>query len=93
MTTKIPMTPDGHTRLSAELRRLKTEERPAVINSSDLRREASPVPAMSFCNLTSMESFREVSCVSRRSNNQIIYIASRCDYSHSIVDGGLELMS
>ena len=28
MTIKIPMTPDGHARLSAELRRLKTEERP-----------------------------------------------------------------
>ena len=33
MTTKIPMTPDGHARLSAELRRLKTEERPAVIKA------------------------------------------------------------
>jgi hypothetical protein len=31
MTIKVPMTPDGHARLSAELRRLKTEERPAVI--------------------------------------------------------------
>ena len=33
MTNKIPMTPEGHARLSAELRRLKTEERPAVIRA------------------------------------------------------------
>jgi transcription elongation factor GreA len=39
MTTKIPMTPDGHTRLSAELRRLKTEERPAVIKAIAAARE------------------------------------------------------
>jgi transcription elongation factor GreA len=39
MTTKIPMTPEGHTRLSAELRRLKTEERPAVIKAIAAARE------------------------------------------------------
>ena len=39
MTTKIPMTPDGHARLSAELRRLKTEERPAVIKAIAAARE------------------------------------------------------
>ncbi|MDX6748225.1 transcription elongation factor GreA [Geminicoccaceae bacterium 1502E] len=31
MSNKIPMTPEGHARLSAELKRLKSEERPAVI--------------------------------------------------------------
>ena len=39
MTTKIPMTPEGHTRLSAELERLKTEERPAVIKAIAEARE------------------------------------------------------
>ena len=39
MTTKIPMTPEGHARLSAELRRLKTEERPAVIKAIAAARE------------------------------------------------------
>ena len=39
MTIKIPMTPDGHARLSAELRRLKTEERPAVIKAIAAARE------------------------------------------------------
>jgi transcription elongation factor GreA len=39
MTTKVPMTPDGHARLSAELRRLKTEERPAVIKAIAAARE------------------------------------------------------
>ncbi|TVQ38542.1 MAG: transcription elongation factor GreA [Geminicoccaceae bacterium] len=29
--TKTPMTPEGHTRLVAELKRLKSEERPSVI--------------------------------------------------------------
>jgi len=33
MVTKIPMTPEGHTRLSAELKRLKNVERPAVIKA------------------------------------------------------------
>ncbi len=31
MMTKTPMTPEGHTRLVAELKRLKSEERPSVI--------------------------------------------------------------
>ena len=39
MTKKIPMTPDGHARLSAELQRLKTEERPAVIKAIAAARE------------------------------------------------------
>ena len=39
MTIKVPMTPDGHARLSAELRRLKTEERPAVIKAIAAARE------------------------------------------------------
>lgn len=33
MSNKIPMTPEGHARLSAELKRLKTVERPAVIKA------------------------------------------------------------
>ena len=33
MIEKIPMTPEGHARLSAELKRLKNEERPAVIRA------------------------------------------------------------
>jgi transcription elongation factor GreA len=33
MTNRIPMTPEGHARLTAELKRLKTVERPAVIKS------------------------------------------------------------
>jgi len=33
MVTKIPMTPEGHTRLSAELKRLKNVERPTVIKA------------------------------------------------------------
>ena len=33
MTTRIPMTPEGHARLSAELKRLKAVERPAVIRA------------------------------------------------------------
>ncbi len=37
--TKIPMTPDGHTRLSAELKRLKNVERPAVIRAIAAARE------------------------------------------------------
>src|SRR4051794_27924062 len=39
MTTKIPMTPDGHARLSAELKRLKNVERPAVIKAIAAARE------------------------------------------------------
>ena len=39
MSNKIPMTPDGHTRLSAELKRLKTVERPAVIKAIESARE------------------------------------------------------
>lgn len=31
MLTKTPMTPEGHNRLISELKRLKSEERPAVI--------------------------------------------------------------
>lgn len=31
MLTKTPMTPEGHSRLVAELKRLKSEERPSVI--------------------------------------------------------------
>ena len=37
--TKIPMTPEGHTRLSAELKRLKNIERPAVIKAIAAARE------------------------------------------------------
>ena len=33
MSNKIPMTPDGHTRLHAELKRLKNIERPTVIKA------------------------------------------------------------
>jgi len=33
MTQRVPMTPEGHTRLSAELKRLKAIERPAVIRA------------------------------------------------------------
>lgn len=33
MTIKVPMTPDGHARLTAELKHLKTVERPAVIKA------------------------------------------------------------
>ena len=33
MLGKTPMTPDGHARLAAELKRLKSEERPAVIKA------------------------------------------------------------
>ena len=39
MSNKIPMTPDGHARLSAELKRLKTIERPAVIKAIAAARE------------------------------------------------------
>ena len=39
MTIKVPMTPEGHARLSAELRRLKVEERPAVIKAIAAARE------------------------------------------------------
>jgi transcription elongation factor GreA len=39
MTTKIPMTPEGHSRLSAELKRLKSVERPAVIKAIAAARE------------------------------------------------------
>jgi transcription elongation factor GreA len=39
MTSKVPMTPDGHARLSAELKRLKTVERPAVIKAIAAARE------------------------------------------------------
>jgi len=39
MTNKIPMTPEGHARLSADLRRLKTVERPAVIKAIAAARE------------------------------------------------------
>lgn len=38
-TTKIPMTPQGHARLAAELKRLKGEERPAVIKAIAAARE------------------------------------------------------
>jgi transcription elongation factor GreA len=33
MSNRIPMTPDGHARLTGELKRLKTVERPAVIRA------------------------------------------------------------
>ena len=39
MTNKIPRTPEGHARLSAELKRLKTVERPAVIKAIAAARE------------------------------------------------------
>lgn len=39
MIEKIPMTPEGHSRLSAELKRLKNEERPAVIRAIAAARE------------------------------------------------------
>ena len=39
MSNKIPMTPDGHIRLSAELKRLKGVERPAVIKAIEAARE------------------------------------------------------
>jgi transcription elongation factor GreA len=39
MTNRIPMTPEGHVRLTAELKRLKTVERPAVINAIAAARE------------------------------------------------------
>ena len=39
MVTKIPMTPEGHVRLSAELKRLKNVERPAVIKAIAEARE------------------------------------------------------
>jgi transcription elongation factor GreA len=39
MLNKIPMTPVGHTRLEAELKRLKTVERPAVIRAIAEARE------------------------------------------------------
>ncbi len=39
MSTKTPMTPDGHARLTAELKRLKSEERPAVIRAIAEARE------------------------------------------------------
>jgi len=39
MVNKIPMTPEGHARLSAELKRLKNEERPAVIKAIAAARE------------------------------------------------------
>lgn len=39
MSNRIPMTPEGHARLSAELKRLKTIERPAVIKAIAAARE------------------------------------------------------
>jgi transcription elongation factor GreA len=39
MSNRIPMTPEGHSRLSAELKRLKTVERPAVIKAIAAARE------------------------------------------------------
>ncbi len=39
MVNKIPMTPEGHTRLIAELKRLKNEERPAIIKAIAAARE------------------------------------------------------
>jgi transcription elongation factor GreA len=39
MSNRIPMTPEGHARLSAELKRLKTVERPAVIKAIAAARE------------------------------------------------------
>ena len=45
MSNKIPMTPDGHPRLSAELKRLKTIERPAVIKAIAAARLTPGAPA------------------------------------------------
>lgn len=39
MLSKTPMTPDGHARLAAELKRLKSEERPNVIKQIAEARE------------------------------------------------------
>jgi len=39
MVEKIPMTPEGFARLNSELRRLKNEERPAVIKAIAAARE------------------------------------------------------
>ena len=39
MINKIPMTPEGHARLTAELKRLKSVERPAVIKAIAAARE------------------------------------------------------
>ena len=39
MTNKIPMTPEGHARLTQELKRLKSVERPAVIKAIAAARE------------------------------------------------------
>lgn len=39
MVDRVPMTPDGHTRLEEELKRLKTVERPAVIKAIAEARE------------------------------------------------------
>ncbi len=39
MANRIPMTPEGYARLEAELRRLKNEERPAVIRAIAAARE------------------------------------------------------
>jgi transcription elongation factor GreA len=39
MSNRIPMTPEGHVRLTAELKRLKTIERPAVIKAIAAARE------------------------------------------------------
>jgi len=39
MSTKVPMTPEGHSRLSAELKRLKFTERPNVIKQIAAARE------------------------------------------------------
>lgn len=39
MSSKLPMTPEGHARLSAELKRLKAVERPAVIKAIAEARE------------------------------------------------------
>lgn len=39
MLSKTPMTPEGHSRLVAELKRLKSEERPSVIKSIAEARE------------------------------------------------------
>ncbi|MCS6878531.1 MAG: transcription elongation factor GreA [Geminicoccaceae bacterium] len=39
MSNRIPMTPEGYARLSAELKRLKTVERPAVIRAIAAARE------------------------------------------------------
>lgn len=39
MINKIPMTPEGHARLASELKRLKNDERPAVIRALAAARE------------------------------------------------------